>query len=146
MGRRLRCSSDVSVQICSLLTPCRRPILIATKYLVFRGQDTRNPRSTKRLLCSGRRRAVYFRMQPGFVWSEDNSIKLLDLDERPSPIAVLDDFRVCGRPFGPHPHAGSSALTYVFEDSRRRKDDPPSYQTLVRNSAGRFVLFLSVRC
>src|SRR5580693_3790053 len=31
----------VSVQICSLLTPCRRPILIATKYLVFRGQDTR---------------------------------------------------------------------------------------------------------
>ena len=32
----------VSVQICSLLTPCRRPILIATKYLVFRGQDTRS--------------------------------------------------------------------------------------------------------
>src|SRR5271166_5814836 len=37
----------VSVQICSLLPPvrlgppCRRPILIATKYLVFRGQDTR---------------------------------------------------------------------------------------------------------
>src|SRR5580704_18150274 len=31
----------VSVQICSLLAPCRRPILIATKYLVFRGQDTR---------------------------------------------------------------------------------------------------------
>src|SRR5580704_5289046 len=30
----------VSVQICSLLAPCRRPILIATKYLVFRGQDT----------------------------------------------------------------------------------------------------------
>src|SRR5258705_3415021 len=33
----------VSVQICSLLAPCRRPILIATKYLVFRGQDTRAP-------------------------------------------------------------------------------------------------------
>src|SRR6202051_4407392 len=30
----------VSIQICSLLAPCRRPILIATKYLVFRGQDT----------------------------------------------------------------------------------------------------------
>src|SRR4029077_9303436 len=30
----------VSVQICSLLTPCRRLILIATIYLVFRGQDT----------------------------------------------------------------------------------------------------------
>src|SRR6202140_5500646 len=37
----------LSVQICSLHPPvrlgppCRRPILIATKYLVFRGQDTR---------------------------------------------------------------------------------------------------------
>ena len=43
MGRRLsrNCGiGHVSVQICSLLTPCRRPILIATKYLVFRGQDT----------------------------------------------------------------------------------------------------------
>jgi hypothetical protein len=43
MGRRP--SGDcrighVSVQICSLLAPCRRPILIATKYLVLRGQDT----------------------------------------------------------------------------------------------------------
>jgi hypothetical protein len=26
--------------------PCRRPILIATKYLVFRGQDTRSPPKT----------------------------------------------------------------------------------------------------
>src|SRR6202035_568244 len=33
----------VSVQICSLLAPCRRPTLIATKYLVFRGQDTSWP-------------------------------------------------------------------------------------------------------
>src|SRR5580700_2870869 len=32
----------VSIQICSLLAPCRRPILIATQYLVFRGQDTRS--------------------------------------------------------------------------------------------------------
>src|ERR1700730_9360718 len=31
----------VSIQICSLLAPCRRHILIATKYLLFRGQDTR---------------------------------------------------------------------------------------------------------
>jgi redox-sensitive bicupin YhaK (pirin superfamily) len=30
---------------------------------------------------------------------------------------VLDDFRVKGRPFGPHPHAGLSAVSYVFEDS-----------------------------
>src|ERR1700676_5099223 len=39
----------VSVQICSLLTPCRRPILIATKYLVFRGQDT-SPQCARRFL------------------------------------------------------------------------------------------------
>src|ERR1700737_1836550 len=30
----------VSLQICSLLAPCRRPILIATIYLLFRGRDT----------------------------------------------------------------------------------------------------------
>lgn len=30
---------------------------------------------------------------------------------------MLDDFRVSGRPFPPHPHAGFSALTYAFEDS-----------------------------
>jgi hypothetical protein len=31
----------VSIQICALLAPYRRPILIATKYMLFRGQDTR---------------------------------------------------------------------------------------------------------
>src|ERR1700736_2177391 len=41
----------VSVQICSLLTPCRWPILIATKYLVFRGQDTSVQRSPRRRLA-----------------------------------------------------------------------------------------------
>jgi redox-sensitive bicupin YhaK (pirin superfamily) len=35
-----------------------------------------------------------------------------------SPIAVLDDFRVDGLPFSPHPHAGFAAVTYVLEDSR----------------------------
>ncbi len=30
----------VSNQIYSLLAPCRRPIFIATKYMLFRGQDT----------------------------------------------------------------------------------------------------------
>ena len=49
MGRRLSGTcriGHVSVQICYLLppvrlgSPCRRPILIATKYLVFLGQDT----------------------------------------------------------------------------------------------------------
>ena len=39
------------------------------------------------------------------------------MGERASPVVLLDDFRVTGRPFGPHPHAGFSAVTYVFEDS-----------------------------
>jgi redox-sensitive bicupin YhaK (pirin superfamily) len=42
---------------------------------------------------------------------------LYERGEQASPVAVLDDFRVSGRPFPPHPHAGFSALTYVFEDS-----------------------------
>lgn len=48
------------------------------------------------------------------------SLKAIDLGElgRPDcPITVLDDFRVRGEPFPPHPHAGFSAVTYVFEDS-----------------------------
>lgn len=48
------------------------------------------------------------------------SVRSIDLDAlgmRASPIAVLDDFRVRGKPFAPHPHAGFSAVTYVFEDS-----------------------------
>ena len=35
-----------------------------------------------------------------------------------SPVLVLDQFRVSGRPFPPHPHAGFSAVTYVFADSQ----------------------------
>ena len=49
------------------------------------------------------------------------SIRSIDLDalgDVASPVVVLDDFRVLGRPFGPHPHAGFSAVTYVFEDSQ----------------------------
>lgn len=34
-----------------------------------------------------------------------------------SPVLLLDEFRVTGRPFPPHPHAGFSAVTYVLEDS-----------------------------
>ena len=43
-------------------------------------------------------------------------VNLYERGEQASPVAVLDDFRVSGRPFPPHPHAGFSALTYVFED------------------------------
>jgi len=46
-----------------------------------------------------------------------NSIPLDESGVRASPVLVVDDFRVTGQPFGPHPHAGFSAVTYVFEDS-----------------------------
>jgi len=45
------------------------------------------------------------------------SIPLERFSEQASPVALFDDFRVSGRPFGPHPHAGFSQLTYVFPDS-----------------------------
>ena len=45
------------------------------------------------------------------------AVDLHDLAEAASPVTVLDDFRVRGQPFSPHPHAGFSAVTYVFEDS-----------------------------
>ncbi|MBN3229323.1 pirin family protein [Pectobacterium brasiliense] len=46
-----------------------------------------------------------------------NSIDLHARGAHASPVIMLDDFRVEGRPFQPHPHAGFSAVTYVFEDS-----------------------------
>lgn len=45
------------------------------------------------------------------------AIGLHDLAEVASPVRVLDDFRVRGQPFSPHPHAGFSSVTYVFGDS-----------------------------
>jgi len=47
-----------------------------------------------------------------------HSIDLRELGERASPVVVLDDFRVSAPTFGPHPHAGFSAVTYVFDDSQ----------------------------
>ena len=47
-----------------------------------------------------------------------SSIDLQRLGEHASPVLVLDNFRVTGRPFPPHPHAGFSPVTYVFEDSQ----------------------------
>ena len=46
-----------------------------------------------------------------------HAIDLSSIGEWASPVLVLDHFRVTGRPFPPHPHAGFSAVTYVFEDS-----------------------------
>jgi len=56
------------------------------------------------------------RQLPGFT-----SLHYIDLEKlgvAASPLAVLDDFRVDGLPFSPHPHAGFAAVTYVFEDSQ----------------------------
>lgn len=53
--------------------------------------------------------------------SDTFSVRAIDLSafgEWGSPVLVLDHFRVTGRPFPPHPHAGFSAITYVFEDSQ----------------------------
>lgn len=52
---------------------------------------------------------------PGFT-----SLQFVDLEAlgvHASPLSVLDDFRVQELPFSAHPHAGFSAVTYVFEDS-----------------------------
>ena len=46
------------------------------------------------------------------------SVDLSGLGEGSSPVVVLDDFRVSGQPFGPHPHAGFSTITYVLENSQ----------------------------
>ena len=51
-------------------------------------------------------------------------VNLYERGEQASPVAVLDDFRVSGRPFPPHPHAGFSALTYVFEEFGERRSKP----------------------
>jgi redox-sensitive bicupin YhaK (pirin superfamily) len=46
------------------------------------------------------------------------SFDLHALGEQASPVVVLDEFRVSRQPFAPHPHAGFSAVTYVFEESQ----------------------------
>lgn len=45
------------------------------------------------------------------------SFNMHSLADQTSPLLMLDDFRVNGHSFPPHPHAGFSAVTYVFEDS-----------------------------
>lgn len=53
--------------------------------------------------------------------SPDFAVRSLEFGDEPSsPVLAVDDFRVSGRPFGPHPHAGFSAMTYVFRDSPGR--------------------------
>jgi redox-sensitive bicupin YhaK (pirin superfamily) len=46
------------------------------------------------------------------------SIDMKELSPFASPVLVLDEFRVRGRPFPAHPHAGFSAISCVLEDSQ----------------------------
>ena len=45
------------------------------------------------------------------------SADLAAFGERASPVVTLDHFRISAPVFGPHPHAGFSAVSYVLEDS-----------------------------
>jgi redox-sensitive bicupin YhaK (pirin superfamily) len=45
-------------------------------------------------------------------------VDLDKLGQFASPILMFDQGHVRGRPFSPHPHAGFSAVSYLFEDSQ----------------------------
>jgi len=58
MGRRLRCSSvTYRFRYAPFLAPCRRPILIATKAMLFMGQDTSVSSQTKGLQINDKKSA-----------------------------------------------------------------------------------------
>src|ERR1700736_301644 len=90
----------VSVHICSLLAPCRRPILIATKYLVFRGQDTRSCR-------------------PELVSSGESASLKSDLYVRFCPVSIVHDSRCCQ-----HLHWSPLGRQTVRGDGKREACDP----------------------
>ena len=46
------------------------------------------------------------------------SLDIGQLGRLASPILMCDEGHVRGRPFSPHPHAGFSAVSYLFEDSQ----------------------------
>jgi redox-sensitive bicupin YhaK (pirin superfamily) len=47
-----------------------------------------------------------------------HSVNVGNLGRLASPILMCDEGHVRGRPFSPHPHAGFSAVSYLFEDSQ----------------------------
>ena len=47
-----------------------------------------------------------------------HSVDVDKLGRLASPILMCDEGHVRGRPFSPHPHAGFSAVSYLFEDSK----------------------------
>ena len=46
-----------------------------------------------------------------------HSVDVAKLGRFASPILMFEEGEVRGRPFAPHPHAGFSAVSYLFEDS-----------------------------
>ena len=63
------------------------------------------------------------------------SVDLGALGDATSPVLVLDHFRIDAPVFGPHPHAGFSAVSYVLEDSPgalRSRDTPAMTSSWVR--------------
>lgn len=64
--------------------------------------------------------AVHLVHRPARAFGGPLSVHSVDLDRmRGSGLSVFtfDEFTVRGHPFGPHPHAGFSAITYVLQDS-----------------------------
>lgn len=52
------------------------------------------------------------------VQSGNFSVKRLDLARLGvAPVMMFDHYRMSGPTFAPHPHAGLSAVSYIFEDS-----------------------------
>src|SRR6185503_16217845 len=46
-----------------------------------------------------------------------HDLEVQEFRELASPVATFGEFRVSAPVCGPHPHAGFSTLSYVFEDS-----------------------------
>ncbi|CAG2155261.1 hypothetical protein LMG31506_05351 [Cupriavidus yeoncheonensis] len=51
------------------------------------------------------------------IGSHFNALNFNRRNGTPNPLLMVDHFRMRAPTFGPHPHAGFSAITYVFEDS-----------------------------
>lgn len=71
---------------------------------------------------------------------EVKSVDLHRSGESTSPIIMLDDFKINGISFPPHPHAGFSVVTYLFQDSEGGLRSRDSLGNDVRVGPGGIVL------
>ena len=67
------------------------------------------------------------------------SVDVGKLGRLASPILMCDEGHVRGRPFSPHPHAGFSAVSYLFEDSQAELRTRDSFGNDVVTSPGGMV-------